>query len=123
MLDSFGLEGKNNECGGIYTIAGARTLASRKTGEWQEVEAKMVGNKVTVYMNGVKIHDTVTVDRKVIVPLIIDGQAGDDNLTQLTATIQGIANAGQETLAATAADRFVALTRAAIEARHRIRHG
>jgi hypothetical protein len=38
-------------------------MASRKTGDWQTVEAKMVGDKVTVYLNGVKIHDNVTVDK------------------------------------------------------------
>lgn len=49
--------------GGIYTIAPASVIASRKTGDWQDVEVKMVGNKVTVFLNGVKIHDNVVVDK------------------------------------------------------------
>jgi uncharacterized protein len=49
--------------GGIYTIAPASVMASRKTGDWQDVEVKMVGNKVTVFLNGVKIHDNVVVDK------------------------------------------------------------
>jgi uncharacterized protein len=49
--------------GGIYTIAPASVMASRKTGDWQTMEVKMVGDKVTVFMNGVKIHDNVVVDK------------------------------------------------------------
>jgi uncharacterized protein len=45
--------------GGLYNTKGGSTLASRPAGQWQEVEAKMVGNKVTVFLNGVKIHDNV----------------------------------------------------------------
>jgi type 1 glutamine amidotransferase len=49
--------------GALYIIEPATTMASRKTGDWQEVEAKMVGDKVTVFLNGVKIHDNLTVDK------------------------------------------------------------
>jgi len=49
--------------GGLYSIQPAATLASRKMGEWQEVEAKMIGNRLTVFLNGVKIHDNVAVDK------------------------------------------------------------
>jgi type 1 glutamine amidotransferase len=48
--------------GGIYTIAGPVEQYSRKPGQWQTVEARMKGNLVTVYLNGVKIHDKVVVD-------------------------------------------------------------
>lgn len=48
--------------GGIYTIAGPAEQYSRKVGQWQSVEAHMQGNLVTVYLNGVKIHDKVVVD-------------------------------------------------------------
>ena len=66
ILDDMGAnvkEPRPGSNGGIYTIAPAVTMASRKTGDWQEIEAKMIGNKVTVYMNGVKIHDNVVVDK------------------------------------------------------------
>ncbi|MDX1951335.1 MAG: ThuA domain-containing protein [Verrucomicrobiota bacterium] len=49
--------------GAIYNIKPASTFVSRKAGEWQEVEATMIGNKVTVYLNGVKIHDQVEVNK------------------------------------------------------------
>jgi hypothetical protein len=49
--------------GALYIIEPATTMVSRKAGEWQTVEAKMVGDKVTVYLNGVKIHDNLVVDK------------------------------------------------------------
>lgn len=49
--------------GALYVIEPATTMASRKPGDWQKVEAKMVGNRVTVYLNGVKIHDNLLVDK------------------------------------------------------------
>jgi hypothetical protein len=49
--------------GALYIIEPATTMVSRKTGDWQTVEAKMVGDKVTVFLNGVKIHDNLTVDK------------------------------------------------------------
>jgi len=49
--------------GSFYNLAAPSKLASRKAGEWQTVEATMVGNKVTVLLNGEKIHDDITVDR------------------------------------------------------------
>jgi uncharacterized protein len=49
--------------GALYIIEPATTMASRKAGEWQSVEAKMVGNRVTVFLNGVKIHDNLVVDK------------------------------------------------------------
>jgi hypothetical protein len=36
---------------------------SRRPGEWQEVQATIRGNRVTVFLNGVKIHDDVEVPR------------------------------------------------------------
>ena len=49
--------------GAIYGLAAPAKFASRKADEWQAVEATLVGNKVTVILNGVKIHDNVTLDR------------------------------------------------------------
>ena len=49
--------------GSIYNLVTASQFASRKPGEWQTVEATIVGDKVTVTLNGIKIHDNVTVDR------------------------------------------------------------
>jgi hypothetical protein len=49
--------------GAIYQHTEPSTYAGKPGGEWQTVEATMIGDKVTVILNGVKIHDNVTVER------------------------------------------------------------
>jgi uncharacterized protein len=48
--------------GDIYNTASCTLRADRKPGQWQQVEARMVGNKITVILNGVKVHDQVVSD-------------------------------------------------------------
>ena len=38
-------------------------FASKPGGEWQTVEATIIGNRITVTLNGVKVHDNVKCDR------------------------------------------------------------
>jgi hypothetical protein len=45
--------------GAIYNHTAPTEFASKPAGEWQKVEATMVGNKITVTLNGKKIHDQV----------------------------------------------------------------
>jgi hypothetical protein len=49
--------------GAIYQHTVPSEFASKPGGEWQTVEATMIGDKVTVTLNGKKIHDNVTVER------------------------------------------------------------
>ncbi len=49
--------------GAIYQHTAPSKYAGKPGGEWQTVEATMIGNKVTVVLNGEKIHDNVTVER------------------------------------------------------------
>ena len=64
ILDDFarGKPAKNGN-GSIYNFKAPDEFASKPPGEWNTVEATMIGDKVTVTMNGKKIHDNVTVEK------------------------------------------------------------
>jgi len=61
--------------GAIYNIKAASAPVSRAPGEWQQVEATIRGDKITVTLNGAKIHDEVKVDHAT-------GGELDHNLTE-----------------------------------------
>ncbi|MEW6160342.1 MAG: ThuA domain-containing protein [Verrucomicrobiota bacterium] len=64
IFDDFGTgETKMGGNGAIYSVKPASQNVSRKPGEWQQGEATIIGNKVTVTLNGVKIHDNVEVNK------------------------------------------------------------
>ena len=45
--------------GSIYGVKAPSEFTSKPAGEWNRVEATIIGNKITVVHNGVKIHDNV----------------------------------------------------------------
>ncbi len=79
ILDSYGLEPKNNECGSIYTFKAPDKNVCKKPGEWQTYDilfraarwadkdgkpVKTQNARITVFQNGVLVHDNVEVPRK-----------------------------------------------------------
>ena len=75
ILDSYGLEGRSNECGGIYKVAAPLANMCAPPLQWQTYDitfdaAVMAGNKaakpprMTVLHNGVKIHQNVKLPGK-----------------------------------------------------------
>jgi hypothetical protein len=69
VLDSYGLEGKDNECGGIYKVAAPRVNMCAPAGQWQSYDIifhapvfdssgeKIQNARITVIHNGILIHD------------------------------------------------------------------
>jgi len=49
--------------GAIYNFKAPDKFVSKPGGEWQTAEATIIGNKITVVLNGVKIHDNVACDK------------------------------------------------------------
>jgi hypothetical protein len=49
--------------GAIYNFKAPDQFASKPAGEWNTVEATIIGDKITVTLNGVKIHVAVACDR------------------------------------------------------------
>ena len=72
------------ENGAIYNQKSPDVEASKPAGEWQTVDVTLKGMNITVFLNGVKIHDNVT-DRRA------DRWAklGDDNPSAGPLMLQG----------------------------------
>jgi hypothetical protein len=75
VLDSYGLKSKDNDCGAIYEVAAPLVNACKAPTVWQSYDIEFTSpvckdGKVdepahmTVYQNGIKIHDDVRLARK-----------------------------------------------------------
>ena len=62
VLDDFGKPANKNSHMSIYGWTPPSGNASKAAGEWQTMEATVVGNKVTVLLNGQKVHDNATLE-------------------------------------------------------------
>lgn len=74
ILDSYGLEGLDNECGGIYKVARPRVNMCAPPTQWQTYDitfhasgvndsSEKTGPRMTVLHNGVLIHNKVNVSK------------------------------------------------------------
>jgi hypothetical protein len=75
VLDDFGKPIEEHAHMSIYGWTAPAVNASKPAGEWQTMEAIVVGNKVTVTLNGQKVHDNATLEA-------ITGGALDANETE-----------------------------------------
>lgn len=73
VLDSYGLESKNNDCGAIYEVAAPLVNACKAPTVWQSYDIEFhapvckdgkraEAARMTVYHNSVKIHDNVKIN-------------------------------------------------------------
>jgi hypothetical protein len=78
VLDSFGLKGENNECGGFYGHRKPDVNMCLPPLSWQtyDVEIKMDGENVvaTVWHNGAKVHENFTLKKGPVKPATINLQ-------------------------------------------------
>ncbi|MCI0628133.1 MAG: DUF1080 domain-containing protein [Acidobacteria bacterium] len=61
--DSFGKEPASHLMGGIYGILAPSSNASKRAGEWQSLDAILIGRTVTVILNGQTIIDNLRIPR------------------------------------------------------------
>jgi hypothetical protein len=75
VLDDYGKPTDEHSHAAVYAWHAPLVNASKPVGEWQTMEATIVGNKVTVFLNGQKVQDNATIEA-------ITGGALDANETQ-----------------------------------------
>jgi hypothetical protein len=62
VLDDYGKAPESHGHMAIYSRLAPKVNASRPAGEWQTVDATVVGNRLTVVLNGQTVQDNVVID-------------------------------------------------------------
>jgi hypothetical protein len=62
VLDDYGKETESHGHMALYSRVKPLVNASLPTGQWQVMEATIVGNRVTVFLNGKKVQDNIVID-------------------------------------------------------------
>jgi 3-keto-disaccharide hydrolase len=96
VLDDYGKDPESHGHMAIYSRLAPRVNASKPAGEWQTVDATIVGNRVTVVLNGQTVHDNAILegitggaldsDEAADGPLMIQGDHGRIWLRKVTVT-------------------------------------
>ncbi|MBI3207637.1 MAG: DUF1080 domain-containing protein [Candidatus Solibacter usitatus] len=96
ILEDFGRPPNTHTNGALYSRVAPKVNASRKAGEWQTYEIRLVGMTVTVTLNGVKVLDKVEIEGLTAVavdanegepgPLILQGDHGSVEFRKLVLT-------------------------------------
>jgi hypothetical protein len=96
VLDDAGKPPESHGHMAIYAWVAPLVNASKPAGEWQAMEAVLVGNRVTVLLNGTKVHDNAEIqaitggaldaDETTPGPIMIQGDHGKVWFRKLTVT-------------------------------------
>jgi hypothetical protein len=81
--DNYGLEPDSHLTGGIYGFLTPSTNPCKKAGEWQTIDAELVGRVVTIHVNGERVIDRQTI------PGITGGALDSDEGTPGPIMLQG----------------------------------
>ncbi len=96
VLDDYGQPTESHGHMSLYSWAAPRVNASRPAGEWQVMQATIVGNRLSVTLNGQKVHDNTTIqaitggaldaDESAPGPIMIQGDHGKVSFRKLVVT-------------------------------------
>jgi hypothetical protein len=96
VLDDFGQPVESHGHMSLYAWSAPRVNASRPAGEWQVMQATIVGNRVSVILNGQRVHDNATIqaitggaldaDETAPGPIMIQGDHGKVSFRKLVVT-------------------------------------
>ena len=62
VLDDFGKPAESHGHMALYSRVAPKVNASKPVGEWQLMEAIIIGNRLSVWLNGQKLHDNIIIE-------------------------------------------------------------